>query len=286
MLHDQHYIYDSIEAEKLRLERLNTVYNPNTQESLRRLFKPKMRILEVGLGVGLLGSWLAKEAAKVSGHYVGLDKDQKQIDKAKLTFSEDGILNGKLVCCSLEDLDSLGGLGQFDIIYGRWVLAHLDGEKMPPIVKQLYSMLKPGGYLVCEEGDVYDACCVRSVSDGKMVIKNVAFAQWVRLTKDLEELFKLNFRLGSILEKLFLDHLKPMGGILLSLNEFQPVLKSKEHKSILSLALPALKKTIASNAIMGDSNAAQLERDLWQLADDDQCWIKYIKNFIVAIQRS
>ena len=103
--------------------------------------KPGMRIMDAGCGPGKTTSILHK-MIQPGGTIVGVDYSENRINYAREYYSH---LPG--IEFQVHDLrNPLNGLGQFDLIWVRFVLQH-DLAESPDIIKNLTACLKPEGYL-------------------------------------------------------------------------------------------------------------------------------------------
>ncbi|MBK5100592.1 MAG: class I SAM-dependent methyltransferase [Desulfobacteraceae bacterium] len=103
--------------------------------------KPGLRVLDVGCGPGKTSSILY-EMIMPGGELVGLDFSEERIYRARQQYGGKPGLQF-LVSDYTAPLD---GLGNFDLIWARFVLEHNLLES-PAIVENLTACLRPGGYL-------------------------------------------------------------------------------------------------------------------------------------------
>jgi len=131
-------------AEDERLELLQQIYDPPTRK-LRDFVQPGWRCLEVGAGRGSVAAWMAQRVGS-SGLVVATDIDVgflDRIDIANLDVRQHDILG--------DPIDELGE-GSFDAVCSRLLLFWLVDEQEAAI-KRMVSLLRPGGWLVDEDGD-------------------------------------------------------------------------------------------------------------------------------------
>jgi SAM-dependent methyltransferase len=110
-----------------------------------------MRVADVGCGVGMVTALLA-ELVGPEGHVVGIDCSSAQLAQARERLASAGT-NARFVEASATDT----GLppGSFDLVYCRFLLLHLPEPERA--LGEMRSLLKPGGLLVCEDGDLTSA---------------------------------------------------------------------------------------------------------------------------------
>jgi SAM-dependent methyltransferase len=131
-------------AEDERLDLLEQLFDPDSRR-LRERVKPGWRCLEVGAGRGSMAAWLAGRVGP-SGQVVAIDIDVgylARLDVPNLVVRRHDILNDPI-----EDLDP----GSFDLVCSRLTLFWLAGRQERAI-QQMVRCLRPGGWLIDEDGD-------------------------------------------------------------------------------------------------------------------------------------
>jgi SAM-dependent methyltransferase len=132
------------EAEDDRLGLLEQLFDPLSRRR-RELVQPGWRCLEVGAGRGSMAVWLAERVGE-SGQVVATDIDVTYLKRLKLPnldVRQHNILD--------DPLDALGS-GSFDLVCSRLLLYHLIG-KQEAAIRRMADCLRPGGWLVDEDGD-------------------------------------------------------------------------------------------------------------------------------------
>ena len=110
-----------------------------------------MRVADFGCGVGMVTALLA-ELVGPEGHVVGIDASAAQLAQARERLQAGGT-NVSFVEASATDT----GLppGSFDLVYCRFLLLHLPEPERA--LREMCTLLKPNGILVCEDGDLTSA---------------------------------------------------------------------------------------------------------------------------------
>src|SRR5215831_5027589 len=132
------------EAEDDRLSLLERIFDPLSRRR-RELVRPGWRCLEVGAGRGSMAVWLAEQVGE-TGQVVAADIDityLKRLDLPNLEVRQHNILD--------DPLEALGP-GSFHMVCSRLMLFWLPGRQEAAI-RRMVQCLRPGGWLVDEDGD-------------------------------------------------------------------------------------------------------------------------------------
>jgi SAM-dependent methyltransferase len=132
------------QVEEERLSLLERIFDPGSRRR-RDLVQPGWRCLEVGAGRGSMAVWLAERVGE-TGQVVATDIDDtylQRLNVANLEVREHNILE--------DPLDALGA-GSFDLVCSRLMLFWLAG-KQKAAIRRMVECLRPGGWLVDEDGD-------------------------------------------------------------------------------------------------------------------------------------
>jgi len=127
-----------------RLDLLEQIFDPLSRRR-RAMVQRGWRCLEVGAGRGSMAVWLAERVGE-TGHVVSTDIDLTYLNRLNLPNLEVRRHN------ILDDpLDALGA-GSFDLVCSRLMLFWLAG-KQELAIRRMVECLRPGGWLVDEDGD-------------------------------------------------------------------------------------------------------------------------------------
>jgi SAM-dependent methyltransferase len=143
------YVLATGEAADYRLRLLHGLYGPGTRRLLLDAgLRRGMRAADLGCGVGMVTALLA-DLVGPEGHVVGIDASAAQLAQARERLNAGGS-NTRFVEASATDT----GLppGSFDLVYCRFLLIHLTEPERA--LREMRALLKPGGILVCEDGDL------------------------------------------------------------------------------------------------------------------------------------
>jgi len=133
-----------------RLKVLEEVYGVGTRALLQTAgIQSGMRVADVGCGVGVVTRVLASLAGP-RGSVVGIDASAEQVDQAKLQAAAGGFFNAFFIAADATNT----GLprASFDMVYCRFLLLHLPDPEAA--LREMVALLKPGGVLMCEDGDL------------------------------------------------------------------------------------------------------------------------------------
>jgi len=133
-----------------RLHILHRVYSPVARRVLTEAgLEPGMSVADFGCGVGATTRMLA-EMVGPTGRVTGIDVSAEQVEQARAPCQAEGIENATFVEASAYETglprDSL------DLVYCRFLLLHLTDPARG--LREMRDVLKPGGLLVVEDGNL------------------------------------------------------------------------------------------------------------------------------------
>ncbi|MCP4476354.1 MAG: hypothetical protein GY821_17700 [Gammaproteobacteria bacterium] len=170
---------------------------------------------------------------------------------------------------------------EFDLIYGRWILAWVLPHHIKRVLTVLYHMLAPNGRLICEEGDFSVACCVSADNYAKR-IDSVAFAQWYRLNFELAKLHSIDYTLGESIA----HWLGEAAGRVPYTTVFHPHLTKPENKQLLTLAMQSYRPAAVGQHLATDEELDALIEGLQRLANDETIHVHFAKDRIATVIRT
>ena len=136
-----------------RLHVLHAVYSPVGRRVLLQAGLAKgMKVADFGCGVGVVSHMLA-EMVGPSGSVTGIDINGDQLEQARQWCESAGFANTTFIETSAYNT----GLerGAFDLAYCRFLLLHLTDPAA--CLREMREILKPGGIVVVEDGDLTSA---------------------------------------------------------------------------------------------------------------------------------
>jgi SAM-dependent methyltransferase len=135
-----------------RLQILHKLYGPGSRRVLVEAgLRRGMRVADLGCGVGMVTALLAKLVGP-QGLVVGVDASGEQIGEARARLKPAG---SRVVLAAASATDTGLPEATFDLVYCRFLLLHLTEPELA--LAEMFRLLKPGGVLVCEDGDLTTA---------------------------------------------------------------------------------------------------------------------------------
>ncbi|MDG2027917.1 MAG: methyltransferase domain-containing protein [Acidimicrobiales bacterium] len=128
------------DIERVRLSMLAAACDPKTFALLERVgIGPGMHVLELGAGAGTVSAWMAEQVGP-DGRVMSTDID--------LQFHED--MPDNVIVRQHDVENETLPAAHFDIVHARAVLQHVPSRA--EVIEKLLAALKPGGWLVLEDG--------------------------------------------------------------------------------------------------------------------------------------
>ena len=141
------YVLGAGRSDHDRLRVISEIHDGRTRELLVRAgLAPGHQFVEFGCGLGYVSRWAAASGA----HATGIDLNGEQVAVAQDLARDAGLANARFRVANIYE----PGLapGSVDVSYSRWLMVHLN--RPIDAMRTIYTALKPGGVMVCEEADV------------------------------------------------------------------------------------------------------------------------------------
>lgn len=136
-----------------RLDLLHSIYSPVGRQVLADAgLAPGMHVADFGCGTGTMTRMLASMVGP-SGSVIGIDVHGAQVVQAAALCEREGLTNTRFI----EADATRTGLPRntFDAAYCRFLLLHLPDPAA--CLREMWAVLKPGGLVVVEDGDLASA---------------------------------------------------------------------------------------------------------------------------------
>jgi ubiquinone/menaquinone biosynthesis C-methylase UbiE len=198
-----------------RLHLLHKIYAPAGKRVLLEAgLREGMRVADFGCGVGVISRMFA-EIVGPAGEVVGIDVNKAQLEEAANWCDETGLRNSSFVAASAENT----GLppNSFDLVYCRFLLLHL--QDPTSCLREMRRVLKPGGVLVIEDGDLRSAGSIPPTAQN----------EFANLFSRFEPLRGLNYSIANDLYRL----VRQAGFRDLRVDIHQPALLEEEDRHFL-----------------------------------------------------
>ncbi len=239
------YVLATGAAAARRLHVLHNIYSPAGKRILLQAgLAEGMRVADFGCGVGVVTQMLAQIVGP-SGSVTGIDVNGAQLEQAAELCAKAGLKNTRFVEASAE----CTGLprNSFDLVYCRFLLLHLPDPVS--CIREMKAVLKPGGIIVVEDGDLTSATSVpRGPSD--------AFA---KLFGRLGAARGLNYSLATNLYHM----VKAEGFNAVNIEIHQPAIIDGENRSFLKWSVeeagPALSEARIASPVELSETLAQMQ---------------------------
>jgi SAM-dependent methyltransferase len=156
LAHPDPYVLATGQAAVRRLHVLHNVYSPGGKRALLQAgLKPTMNVADFGCGVGVVTRMLAHMVGR-AGRVTGIDIDRNQLQEAADLCASDNLRNTFFIQARAERT----GLPEnsFDLVYCRFLLLHM--QDPVACLREMHAVLKPGGILVVEDGDLTTATSI------------------------------------------------------------------------------------------------------------------------------
>ena len=139
-----------------RLLVLHDIYGPAGRRILLKAgIRPGMHVADFGCGVGAATRMLASMVGP-TGTVTGIDAYDSQLHQAFRLCDEAGLQNVSF--CQADASDTELPANSFDLVYCRFLLLHLTDPFA--CLREMRRVLKPGGVIVVEDGDLATATSV------------------------------------------------------------------------------------------------------------------------------
>lgn len=279
------YVHGSDDQREIRrLELFNDIYGPKTHQVLSSYVNPGMKVLELGVGLGIDGAWFAEKVG-CDGVYVGLDRDPAQVARSQQRMA--GIAQAHIVQTDLYHLAESEVFQQekpengFDLIFCRWVLSHIPVSHLPKLIEEITGLLAVGGIFICEEADFRTMCLLKNSE----IVPNEAVSRWLALADTLfNKKLKTNCMMdGPELLHQF-AHLNGKNYKTEILDASLPEITGGEKQGLVYV-LQTAKQVMVDVGAVSSEEMDKLTKDFEKIAADPELSIVFYRNTFAKTQR-
>jgi len=244
------YVLATGPAAANRLRILHNTYGPGTRRVLLQAgIKPGMRVADLGCGTGMITQLLA-ELVGPTGEVVGVDYSTAQVVQARELLPVE-VTNVRFVAASATDT----GLAResFDVVYCRFLLIHL--KEPEAALREMRDLLKPGGIVVCEDGDLTSAA---SEPPSRL-------QEFSNLFGALGPKWGVDYTLGRRLFQMVIaaDFAQP------EITFNQPVLAQGENKQLLELSVAEAGPSFVQAGLLTNEELVATVAEMRRLTEDE-----------------
>jgi len=251
-----------------RLRVLSNVLQTGTNAFLDRIrIRPGMTCLDVGCGGGDVSRELARRVGS-AGRVVGIDMDADQLDIVRAEAAAHNIGNLNLMVADATKPPS--DLGQFDIVYSRFLLCHLPARLQ--VFEWMKSCLVDGGILALEDCDFTGHFCYPP---------SAAFDRYVELAGNVMRRRGGDPHFGLKLPEQFREGRLAIGGIEIA----HPADIEGDPKLLNALSMESFADAIVSEGLAPQAEVNELIETLRAVVGDKRVYASVTRRIQVWGQR-
>ena len=243
------YVLATGDAAANRLRILHNVFGPGAREVLLRAgIQLGMSVVDLGCGTGMTTqqlAWLVGPAGEV----IGVDYSAAQVEQARALLPSK-LANVRFIEASATDT----GLPReaFDLVYCRFLLIHLPDPEAA--LREMRALLKPGGIIVCEDGDLSSAGSEPPS----------AFQEFSNLFGALGPKWGVDYTLGRSLYQMVQAASFSQVGITFN----QPVFAAGENKRLLELSVAEAGPSFVAAGLVTEEQLDEIVAEMHRLSHD------------------
>ncbi|HJD59714.1 MAG TPA: class I SAM-dependent methyltransferase [Rickettsia endosymbiont of Omalisus fontisbellaquei] len=264
---DNYYLEVGKKGEE-RLNILNQIINDSSCKFLLKMgLKSGMKILELGCGTGQMAIWLAKQVMP-QGTVIAIDNSTQQIEIAQKSAQEAGVNNIEFHVISVKNIDSLDLNNKIDLVFARFLFAHLTERQS--VLNTVKNVLKlETGIIVLQEPISSQKFCYP---------ENPALNQLTALSLKVNQYFNKDFNLGMKLGELY----KNAGLKVLDCQYHDSLSKTKNEKLQFYRSLEEAEPTVLKYNLATKEELNIIKEGLKALAEDDHVMVSGMPNIIIG----
>lgn len=247
---NEHYVIATGRKGRDRLRVLTRVFATTTGRLLDKLgIAAGMSCLDVGCGGGDVAVDLARRVGH-AGLVLGVDLDNVSLDFARREATDQNLAN---ISYKTIDVADLGTVGQFDVVYARFLLSHLPDPGAA--LARMVGALKPGGTVAVEDVEFSAHFCFPDCP---------AFRDYVRLYGQVARARGNDPDIGPRLPSL----LDEAGLSAVGMDVAQPAGTQGDVKLISPITMENISEAVVTSGLASAPEAARITEQLYEEARD------------------
>ena len=245
---NEHYVIRGGVPGRERLRILARVMQPTTRHLFEQIGLEKgSSCLDLGCGGGDVSFDLARWVGS-TGMILGLDMDEEKLAMARCEAEAQNLDN---ISFALSDITTWQAETKFDMIYGRFILTHL--QDPASVLAHMAQALRPGGIMVFEDIDFTGHFCYPA---------SAAFNRYVELYSEVVHRAgadpNIGLRLPGLLAETHLENVQ--------MNVVQPAARQGEAKIMAPLTMDYIRNSVLIHELAAEQEIEEIVSALYTFA--------------------
>lgn len=233
-----------------RLDLLHSIYSPVGCQILEQAgLTSGMHVVDFGCGTGTMARAIASMVGS-DGTVTGVDMNRPQLDQAWTLCRQEGYTNTCFV--EADACYTTLSRGAYDAVYCRFLLLHLPDPAA--CLREMWAVLKPGGILVVEDGDLAAATSV----------PRTALQAFADLFSQLGSVRGLNYSIANNLA----DMVAETGFVDLGVEVHQPAARAGAPGLLLKWSVAEAGPAFVKEGLITETQLTQTLDDMEKAAND------------------
>lgn len=225
-----------------------------------------MKIADLGCGIGTMSCEFAKLFP--NSKITGFDISQAQIDLANQRIQSENITNITFDISPLQNIKEK--IAEFDAVYSRFLYRNVLNPEQ--IFEDLYSYMKPGCIVICEEA-IDNTAWQSSEGSAAAFIFELYSKIRQEIGLDPDTAFKLR------------DSFQKLGMKNLQTSIFQPLYQTERERSSLVLLVDELRDSFLQQRVLTSQEVDELRDEVIELISDQSKVISCYTNLQISAMK-
>ena len=258
-----------------RMSILNEANKEHVNLLLDKLdLKNDMLALDIACGTGEITCQMAERSP--GAHVVGIDFSEEQIKIAREYAATKKLNNVTFIVMSAYEVKTLTERFQFDRIFIRWVLGHLEFPQR--VIDSCKELLKPHGIIVCEEGNIRTHHC-----ESHNPFFQARYGFFVEKIHALQEKNGIDAAIGEKLAAMFGAIFAEIATIETEQHQLT-LTDSAQKEAVTTSFLDETGQKFTDESILTPQQLCELQSDLDIMSHDDKTKIFYTADTSVVVK--